>query len=146
MKNMKKIQKVMLMMFLLTAAFATASFAQECKPKSFIFNGLPLGSTDGDVWANIAGKTGGCNKFRYLDKDEDERTKVTLTSTDGKARFQIKSIESGTTYSNLTSFNQTITAGTIEITVTGTDSTDFNLKIYVFMDEQEVGANQTTTL
>jgi hypothetical protein len=143
---MKKIQKITLMMFLLLVAFSATSFAQECESKSFIFKGLPVGSSDGDVFANITGKTGGCNRFRYLDKDEDERTKVTLTSTDGKARFQIKSIESGTTYSNLTSFNQTITAGTIEITVTGTDSTDFTLKIYVFMDEQEVGANQTTIL
>jgi hypothetical protein len=138
MKNMKKIQKIMLMMFLLMVAFSATSFAQECEAKSFVFKGLPLGSSDGDIWANITGKTGGCNRFRYLDKDEDERTKVTLTSTDGKARFQIKSIESGTTYSNLTSFNQTIPRGTIEIIVTGTDSTDFTLKIFVFMDEQEV--------
>jgi hypothetical protein len=136
--NMKKIQKITLMMFLLLVAFSATSFAQECKPKSFIFNGMPLGSSDGDLQATLTGKIDGCNRFRYLDKDEDERTKVTLTSTDGKARFQIKSIESGTTYSNLTSFNQTIPSGTIEITVTGTDSTDFTLKIFVFIDEQEV--------
>jgi hypothetical protein len=135
---MKKPIQFMLLTSLLMLAFATTSFAQECKPKSFIFNGMPLGSSDGDLQATLTGKTGGCNKFRYLDKDEDERTKVTLTSTDGKARFQIKSIESGTTYSNLTSFNQTIPSGTIEITVTGTDSTDFTLKIFVFIDEQEV--------
>jgi hypothetical protein len=134
---MKKIQKITLLMFLLLVAFSATSFAQECESKSFIFNGMPLGD-EGDLQATLTGKTGGCNRFAYLDKDEDERTKVTLTSTDGKARFQIRSKESGKTYSNLTSFNQTIPAGTIEITVTGTASTAFTLKIIVFIAEEEV--------
>jgi hypothetical protein len=134
---MKKIQKITLMMFLLMIAFSATSFAQECESKSFIFNGMPVGG-EGDLQATLTGKTGGCNRFAYLDTDEDERTKVTLTSTDSKARFQIRSKESGKTYTNLTSFNQTIPAGTIEITVTGTASTAFTLKIIVFIDEQEV--------
>ncbi len=136
---MKRIQKITLLMILLLSAFAATSFAQECEPKSIIFTFPPESEeSSGDTYATVTGKTGGCNRFRYLDTDKDERTEITLTSTDGKARFQIKSIESGKTYTNLTSFNQTIPAGTIEIIVTGTASTAFTLKVIVFSGEEEV--------
>jgi hypothetical protein len=136
---MKKIQKITLLMILLLSAFAVTSFAQECEPKSINFTFPPESEeSSGDTYATVTGKTGSCNRFRYLDKDKDERTEITLTSTDGKARFQIKSIESGKTYTNLTSFNQTIPAGTIEIIVTGTASTSFTLKVIVFSGEEEV--------
>jgi hypothetical protein len=136
---MKKIQKITLLIILLISAFAATSFAQECEPKSIAFTFPPESEESlGDTYATVTGKTGGCNRFRYLDKDKDERTEVTLTSTDGKARFQIKSVESGKTYTNLTSFNQTITAGTVEIIVTGTASTVFTLKVIVFSGEEEV--------
>ncbi len=136
---MKNTIKIFFAASLLMSAFAATSFAQECEPKSISFTFPPESEESlGDTYATVTGKTGGCNRFRYLDKDKDERTEVTLTSTDGKARFQIKSIESGKTYTNLTRFNQTIPAGTIEIIVTGTASTAFTLKVIVFSGEEEV--------
>jgi hypothetical protein len=121
---MKKIQKITLLMFLLMTAFATASFAQECERQEVRF--------DSNRFATVTGKTGGCNLFIFV-MDAGERLKVTLTSTDGKARFGFtagEDTDSGyMTSSNLTTFDKVLDVGYFLIDVKGTASTAFTLKV-----------------
>jgi hypothetical protein len=122
---MKKTLKILLLTSLLVLALATANFAQDCGSKRVTLNN---GS------ATLSGKTGGCNKFAFV-IGEGQRVRVTLTSTDSKARFELQDgaeDETGSSvYGNLTTFNKVLTFAEFSIDVGGTNSTAFTLKITV---------------
>lgn len=126
---MKRIQKITLLLILLLSAFTINSFAQKCERKEIELSDGFTGS------ATITGKTGGCNLF-YAGIDGGDRVKITLTSTDGKARFTLTPGD-GKTYPsspNLTTFDRVIEVGLFSIDVKGTDSTSFTLVVSVTTD------------
>ena len=84
--------------------------------------------------ATLSGQTGGCNRYSFS-ISEGQRVKVTLTSTDGSARFDLQDgaeDETGAVlYSNRTSFDDVLTFTDFSIETKGSASTAFTLKITV---------------
>lgn len=122
---MKKNLIILLFSAILILATAFIGFGQDCQ-------GKPVSLNNGT--ATLSGKTGGCNKFAFSIA-EGQRVRVTLTSTDGNARFGLQDGAEDETgaeyYSNLTSFNNVLTFADFSIEVDGPQSTAFTLKIVV---------------
>ncbi len=106
-------------------AFAVGSMAQDCRAKTVAF-------TDGA--ATIQAKTGGCVKFRFM-VEPGQRAKVTLRSSDNKARFDLQDgaeDETGSTYyEGQSSFDKVIEFDEFTIEVFGTSSVGFTLSVKV---------------
>lgn len=106
-------------------AFAIGSFAQDCTAKAVTLN---------NGTATLSGKTGGCNKFKFT-ITEGQRVKVTLTSADGKARFELQDgaeDEIGAVfYTNQTSLDKVLKFEEFSIDAKGTAGAAFTLKITV---------------
>ena len=106
-------------------AFPVSSFAQDCTAKTVTLNGGT---------ATLSGKTGGCNKFKFK-ITESQRVKITLTSADSKARFELQDgaeDETGSVfYSNQTGFDKVLTFDEFSIDVKGTTGATFTIKVTV---------------
>ena len=122
---MKNTIKILVVATAMMLAFAVSSFAQDCTAKAVTLNGGT---------ATLSGKTGGCNKFKFK-ITESQRVKITLTSADSKARFELQDgaeDETGSVfYSNQTTLDKVLTFDEFSIDVKGTAGATFTIKITV---------------
>ena len=121
---MKKFVKIILMTSMLMLAFAISSFAQcEAKKISIPKDGITL-----------TGKTGSCARFT-TSITEGQKVTISLTSADGKTRFELQDGAEDETgakvYSNRISFADVLTFTEFAVEVKGANSTDYTLKITV---------------
>ncbi len=114
----------MLLTSLMMLAFAITSFAQCEAKKITLSNGT----------ATLSEKTGSCQRFAF-DISEGQRVKLSLSSTDGNARFALQNgaeDDTGTTgWDNLSTFDDVPDSTYWEVGVTGTSTTAYTLKITV---------------
>ena len=114
----------MLLTSMLILAFAITSFAQCEAKKITLTNGT----------ATLSGKTGNCQRIAF-DISEGQRVRVSVTSTDSRARFLIQNgaeDDTATTgWGPVASFDKILDSSYWEIGVSGTASTAYTLKITV---------------
>lgn len=124
---MKKIFSIAVFVPLLLMVYALTSFAQ-CDAKKVALNGGAK---------TITGATGSCQRFSF-DIAEGQRVKVTITSTESKARFVIQNgaeDDTGTTgWGPMTTFDKVLDETYWEIGVTAPSSVSYTLKIVVTED------------
>ena len=106
--------------------FFHAGVNAQCTAKQLTF-------PEGGDTITINGKTNGCNKFNFSIED-GQRLIVKISSTDNRARFNLKwnasEDETGMeSFENQTSFDKTLNYPDWELWVTGTASTAYTLKI-----------------
>ena len=122
---MKNTIKILVVTSAMMLGFAVSSFAQDCTAKAVTLNGGA---------ATLSGKTGGCNKFKFT-ITEGSRVKVTLTSDDSKARFELQDgaeDETGSVfYSNQINFDKVLKFDEFSIDTKGSPGATFTLKITV---------------
>ena len=108
---------------MLMLALAITSFACEAKPISIPVSGIKLTE-----------KTGECMRYGFSIQ-AGQKVTISLTSSDGKARFLIENgdaDDTGTTgWSNLTTFSKALNSEDWQVEVKGTEDAIFTLKITV---------------
>lgn len=124
---MKKLLSLSLFASLLVITSAITSLAQCEARKITLSNGN----------ATINGKTGGCQRFS-IDISEGQRVRVSVVSTDNRARFVIQNgseDDTGTTgWGPIAAFDKVLDSEYWEIGVSGTSSVPYTLKITVSDD------------
>lgn len=122
---MKQILKFTLLSVVVTMALSISSSAQDCRAAT-------MKLTDGA--ATISARTGGCVKYRFVIAS-GQRARVTLSSTDGKARFDLQDgaeDETGSTfYENQVSLDRVLEFEEFTIEVRGTSGTGFTVNVKV---------------
>lgn len=121
---MKKLFNFTIFASLMLAVFAISSFAQCEARKIALTNGAKT----------ITGTTGSCQRFSF-DITAGQRVKVSIASTESKARFVIQNgadDDTGTTgWGPMTAFDKVLNEDYWEVGVTATSTVSYTLKITV---------------